>query len=89
MRFVFILIVATIALAADAPEILARRCASCHNTKTKTAGLDLSTRETAVSAGLPKILRRVQLGQMPPDGALPAAEQETIAKWIEAGAPWT
>jgi len=89
VRFVFLLIAATFPLAADAPEILARRCVGCHNAKAKTAGLDLSTRETTIKAGLPKILRRVQLGQMPPDGALPAADQETLAKWIEAGAPWT
>jgi len=76
-------------LSVDAPAILAHRCASCHNAKAATAGLDLSTREAALRAGLPRILRRVQLGQMPPTGALPAAEQETLAKWIEAGAPWT
>ena len=76
-------------LSIDAPAILARHCASCHNAKAKTAGLDLSTRETTLRAGLPRILRRVQLGQMPPTGALPAAEQETLAKWIDAGAPWT
>jgi hypothetical protein len=26
---------------------------------------------------------------MPPDGSLPASDQETLAKWIDAGAPWT
>ena len=72
----------------DGPAILARHCASCHNAKAKTAGLDLSTREAALRAGLPRIIRRVQLGQMPPTGALPSAEQETLAKWIDAGAPW-
>jgi hypothetical protein len=89
----FLLLATGFCLAADVsvdgPAILARHCASCHSAKTKTAGLDLSTREATLRAGLPRILRRVQLGQMPPSGALPAAEQETLAKWIDAGAPWT
>ncbi len=76
-------------LSVDAPALLARRCAHCHNAKTRTAGVDLSTREATLKAGLPKLLRRVQLGQMPPDGALPATDQQTLAKWIDAGAPWT
>ncbi len=78
----------------DAPAVLARRCVSCHDAKAKTSGLDLSSRESALrggskAGGLSLLLRRVQLGQMPPEGALPAAEQELLAKWIEAGAPWT
>ena len=76
-------------LSVDAPALLARRCAHCHNAKARTAGVDLSTREATLKAGLPKLLRRVQLGQMPPDGSLPASDQETLAKWIDAGAPWT
>ncbi|MFN0104586.1 MAG: DUF1553 domain-containing protein [Bryobacteraceae bacterium] len=81
-------------IAIDAPAILASRCASCHNAKTKTSGLDLTSRETALrggrqAAGLDLILRRVQLGQMPPSGPLPKAEEQLLAKWIEAGAPWT
>ncbi|MBI2688783.1 MAG: DUF1553 domain-containing protein [Acidobacteria bacterium] len=75
-------------ISVDAPALLARRCGGCHNAKAKTAGLDLSNRETARSRGFDRILRRVQLGQMPPDGALSADEQQLLAKWIDAGAPW-
>ena len=93
MRVLFLLTTAGLCLAADlsidAPAILTRRCGACHNPKSKTAALDFSTRESTLRAGLPRILRRVQLGQMPPDGAIPTAEQETLAKWIDAGAPWT
>src|SRR5258707_15139485 len=35
----------------DARAILQRRCVACHGPKTKTAGLDLSSRETALRAG--------------------------------------
>ncbi|MBL8241555.1 MAG: DUF1553 domain-containing protein [Bryobacterales bacterium] len=91
-RFLFVIAASLCAAAepsVEASAILARRCASCHNAKAKTAGVDLSTREAAMRAGFDRIQRRVQLGQMPPQGALPAAEQETLAKWIAAGAPWT
>jgi mono/diheme cytochrome c family protein len=74
-------------LATEAPAILARRCAGCHGARNQIAGLDLSRRETA----LPKLeaaLRRIRAGQMPPNGALPLAEQELLGKWAEAGAPW-
>ncbi len=90
-RFLFLLS-ATLCAAADvaveAPALLARRCVSCHNAKAKAAGLDLSTRDTTLRVDRKRLLARVQLGQMPPDGALPAADQQLIAKWIDAGLPW-
>jgi mono/diheme cytochrome c family protein len=78
----------------DAPALLARRCAACHNAAKKTSGLDLTSREAALRGGsqrggLDLMLRRVRLGQMPPEGALPAAERELLARWVETGAPWT
>ena len=81
-------------LSVDAPAILARRCVSCHDARAKTSGLDLTSRESALrggrqSGGINFLLRRVQLGQMPPEGPLPADEKELLAKWVEAGTPWT
>lgn len=74
-------------LSLEGPAILARRCAGCHGARNQTASVDLSKRETAMPK-LEAILRRVRLGQMPPNGALPLAEQELLGRWIAAGAPW-
>jgi len=80
-------------IAVDAPALLARRCGSCHNAKAKTSGLDLSSRQTASlggrrGGGFDELLRRVRQGQMPPDGALDAADQELLSRWVAAGSPW-
>ena len=73
---------------ADAPQILARRCLSCHNDATRLGNLSLTSRSSA-SAVLPaKLLARVERGEMPPGGGLPLEERATIKQWIEAGAPW-
>jgi mono/diheme cytochrome c family protein len=74
-------------LATEGPAILARRCAGCHGARNKIAGLDLSSGETAKHR-LERALRRVKLGEMPPNGPIPVAEQELLASWIQAGAPW-
>ena len=87
-------------LETEAREILERRCLSCHGPKTKTAGLDLSNRDSALRGGSrgPAIkpgspaesllLERVLKGQMPPTGKLDAVEGEVLRRWIEAGLPW-
>jgi mono/diheme cytochrome c family protein len=101
--FAAVLIVgwATAGFAAPATtEIIERRCIACHGAKTKMSGLDLSTREgllrggsrgSAVKPGSPDeslLFRRVRAGEMPPTAPLPAAEQEALRQWIEAGASW-
>src|SRR5438128_509192 len=87
-------------LETEAREILQRRCLSCHGSKTKVAGLDLSGRESALRGGSKGpalkpgfaagslLLERALKGQMPPDAPLPASESEILRRWIEAGAPW-
>ena len=88
-------------LESRAKSILEKRCLVCHGTATRTAGLDLSSRASALKGGTrgPAIqpgapgrsllLERVSKGQMPPTGALPAGEQETLRLWVAAGAPWS
>src|SRR5258708_20910430 len=87
-------------LETEAREILQRRCLSCHGSKTKVAGLDLSGRESALRGGgkgpplHPRsatgslLLERVLKGQMPPAAPLPASESEVLRPCIKAGAPW-
>src|SRR5258708_32973567 len=81
-------------LETEAREILQRRCLSCHGPKTKTAGLDLSSRDSALrggskgpalkpgSPGESLLLERVLKGQMPPTGKLDAAQGEVLGHWI-------
>ena len=78
-----------------------RRCLSCHGPKTKTAGLDLSTRDGALKGGVSGaalkpgspaeslLLSRVLKGQMPPAAPLPPAEKELTAAVDRGGAPWS
>lgn len=70
----------------EATALLQKNCLACHNPTTKMGGLILSTRN---AAALPKILEKVQAGKMPPGNPLPTADRAIIAKWIDAGAPWT
>jgi mono/diheme cytochrome c family protein len=88
-------------LGAEARDILQRRCLGCHGTKTKMAGLDLSTRSgaekggskgTALKPGVPSeslLWARISKGEMPPAAPLPSSEKELLHRWIEAGAAWT
>jgi cytochrome c553 len=87
-------------LAAQAPEqieffeknvrpVLASKCQSCHNQKTKMAGIDFTT-----GAGLsePSLVTKA-VGyegrlKMPPAGKLPAEEIAAIERWVAMGAPW-
>src|SRR5258708_8896056 len=85
-------------LETEAREILQRRCLSCHGSKTKVAGLDLSGRESALRGGSKGpalqpgsvagslLLQRVLKGQMPPAAPLPASESEVLRLRIAAGA---
>jgi hypothetical protein len=87
MRFLLLLGLATLAFA-DAPQILARRCLSCHNDATRLGNLSLTSRSTAAAVLPAKLLARVERGEMPPGGGLPPEERVTIRQWIDAGAPW-
>src|SRR6266852_3716338 len=93
--------VAAADLEAQARDILARRCLTCHGPKSRVAGLDLSTSEgalkggnkgPALKAGAPNeslLLARVDKGEMPPSAPLPPEEKESLRRWIAAGAAWS
>jgi len=79
--------------------IFRARCAECHGTDTKEAGLDLSTYEavmkgseygTVVEAGDAAgslLIDMVTAGEMPQDADPLAAEEIALIRaWIEAGA---
>jgi hypothetical protein len=70
------------------PEILQKRCISCHNTRARVGGLSLETRADAEKTLGGRLLSRVESGQMPPGGGLPDEERQIIASWLKAGAPW-
>lgn len=84
--------------------VLQKNCLPCHNEKLKQAGLDLSTRESAlkgsengpvITAGKPedsrlyKLVAHTSEPGMPFKGPkLPDATIAKIAEWIKAGAPY-
>ena len=82
-------------------QLITKRCLACHNSQTKSSGLDLSTRSAAELGGergpafvagdaqSSLIYRRVAAGEMPLGNPLPESEREVVRQWIEAGAPWT
>ncbi|MYD71117.1 MAG: DUF1553 domain-containing protein [Acidobacteria bacterium] len=84
--------------------LLANNCYACHSASVATpfGGLRLDSRESMLEGGdtgpalVPgrpadsPIVQRLH-GRpvlMPPTGALEAAEIETVARWVEMGAPW-
>lgn len=70
------------------PDILQKRCLGCHNGQAKMGGLSLESRADAGSVLTGKLLARVEAGQMPPGGGLPAEERAVLREWLGAGAPW-
>ncbi len=70
------------------PEIVQKRCLSCHNRQAKMGGLSLESRAAAAAVLDGKMLARVRAGQMPPGGGLPAEERAEMERWLTAGAPW-
>jgi hypothetical protein len=84
--------------------VLVKNCLPCHNQKLKQAGLDLSTRESAMTgsengavivAGKPedsrlyKLVAHISEPAMPFKGPkLPDAVISKISEWIKAGAPY-
>ena len=69
---------------------LAKNCYGCHNSKLRTAGLDLQSFRTvdsvaADNARWADILQKIRSGQMPPKG-LPRPDQaqgDQVARWIQ------
>jgi hypothetical protein len=103
MRFLLLLILPTLALAAEpvsfdrtVAPILAGRCLDCHTGADAKGGLDLSTAKglakgEAVVAGKPSessLWKRIDSDEMPPKHPLPANERKVLKDWIEAGAKW-
>ena len=80
--------------------LLTGRCLACHSGAKPKGGLDLTRRESALRGGkggaavVPGraaeslLWQRVDAGEMPPRGGLPAAEKAVLKGWIEAGAAW-
>ncbi|MEI7687540.1 MAG: DUF1549 domain-containing protein, partial [Planctomycetota bacterium] len=83
--------------------ILQQRCLSCHNPTKSKGSLDLSTRNGLLEGGangpaivpgesaksLLTLVVRGPAPKMPRQGdPLSLAEIETLARWIDAGAPW-
>jgi cytochrome c551/c552 len=80
--------------------VLAKSCVACHNSKVKTAGLDLSTLEGIAAGGqsgpllvkgspdssnIWKVLSYDERLKMPPSGKLPSDQLEDVRKWILSG----
>ncbi len=91
------------ASALDGPAVLTARCVSCHNTKFKQSGLDMSSRASLLQGGsrgpalvpgkstdslLYKVVARTAGPHMPFQLAkLEEKEIGVLAAWIDAGAP--
>ena len=87
MRLVILCFSAALAWA-DPAQILTKRCVSCHNSSSKMGNLSLATRADAERVLSGRLLERIEKGQMPPGGGLPAAELSELKAWLAAGAPW-
>jgi hypothetical protein len=103
-RFLTLCLLAAAIAPAEEPAValLSQKCLPCHNDKTFSSGLSLTTRASVLGGGArgPAIvpvrpqeslmiaaLRQTGTLKMPPTGKLPEAEIELIEKWIAAGAP--
>jgi len=88
MKRALLILFAVAAGFAGGPEILQKRCLSCHNAQAKMGGLNLETRADAAKVLEGKLLARVASGTMPPGGGLAKEERDEIAAWMAAGAVW-
>jgi hypothetical protein len=86
-------------------KIIETRCAGCHSPANKQSGLDLTTRDMALRGGdrgpaivpnksqesfLFQVISHTAKPAMPKFGAkLSDAEIQTVAQWIDEGAPWS
>ena len=94
----------TVTFASDIRPILEEKCLSCHGDAVQLSGLDLRTRETAVSGGahgaalvpgnaeqsrLYRLVAGIEQPAMPMQGAtLTSAQLATVKRWIDEGAKW-
>jgi uncharacterized protein DUF1549/uncharacterized protein DUF1553/cytochrome c len=83
--------------------ILAASCQRCHNSRSKVAGLDLTTAEALQRGGdsgpvinrekpeesrLLKVIGYDSEMKMPPSGKLKDHEIAALTEWVKLGAPW-
>ncbi|MDX1983771.1 MAG: PSD1 and planctomycete cytochrome C domain-containing protein [Bryobacteraceae bacterium] len=83
--------------------VLATKCQACHNAKTKTSGLDLTTvegfrtgsssgplvsKENPESSMMLKAIAYDGKLKMPPMGRLSDGEITALTEWVKMGAPW-
>jgi len=76
--------------------VLAKNCQACHNGKTRSSGLDLTSRAALAEGGnrgpgfdwLLKAVRQEGDLKMPPGGKLKPQEIAALERWISAGANW-
>lgn len=80
--------------------LLAGRCLECHNPGDKKGGLDLTTRDAALTGGeggsslepgdaeASYLWQRVLADEMPPKKPLADAEKTLLEDWIRDGAAW-
>src|SRR3954453_5133056 len=104
IRFLTLGLCAVTFASAEEPAVtlLAKKCVACHNDKTSSSGLALTTRASVLGGGargpaikpgnpqdslIVSALRQTGKLKMPPTGKLPDAEIEIIEKWIAADAP--
>jgi mono/diheme cytochrome c family protein len=104
----FVTVAAALAPAQDAADffekkirpVFAKNCVACHNSRVKTAGLDLSSLEGIAAGGqsgplfvkgnadastLIKVLSYDERLKMPPSGKLPAEQIADMKTWIQTG----
>ncbi len=79
----------------DVKPILELRCVRCHGAQVAMKNLRMNRKDRAMAVIVPKkpedsrLFLAAQSGYMPPGGPkLPAAELETLRKWIAEGARW-
>ncbi len=70
-----------------AKTVIAGNCATsgCHASPSNAGGLNFETNSNIVAAGSSIKAQAVDLGTMPPTGALSASDKSKITEWINAG----
>jgi cytochrome c553 len=83
--------------------VLVANCQPCHNAKTKSSGLDLSSaagfaaggaggalisRDQPESSHILKAIEYEDSLKMPPTGKLKGEQIEALTNWVKMGAPW-
>ncbi|MBI4902703.1 MAG: DUF1553 domain-containing protein [Acidobacteria bacterium] len=84
-----------------ATALVQKHCLTCHNTTARMGGLVLDSREAALKGGkngpalIPgnaaasPLVKLVREGKMPAGGPLLGADRDLLARWVNAGAPWS